>query len=323
MAEAFTWEQKKGYLTNDQLTMRFQVVAQPLMRFTQFTTIEPGFGKRNGEQMSWLQVSNLDQPGGILAEDELVWETNQGLAWNAASVNMYAGAVPFTFMVETLSEFDIKTIIRQGLTNAYAKVKDSLIEREYNQTPLRYVGTGAAAGTIYTNGTAGATNASPLNVYHLGIMVDKLKALNIPGHASAGGDYVLIGGIKALRNIKTSMQTINQYTESGYRKIVNGEVGRVDGVRIVEDRQACDNVYTPTGGGSFSPTTWSGGFSSPAYLFGSPTVRELVVIPEEIRAKEPTNYGLSHGLSWFFMGGHKIEWVGAANATIIKWDSDA
>ena len=320
MAETMTWVNQSGYLTNNQLTMRFQTVAQPLMRFRPFTTIEVGFGKRKGETLSWLQVANTDSPGGELAEDDLMWETNMALAWNSASVKFYGLAIPFTFQVKTLSEFDIRNIIRQGLLNDFAKVQDSLIERQFNATPLRYVGTGASAGTLYTNGTAAANNNIALNIYHLGVLIDALKNRNVPGYADAGGDYVLIGGVKALRNLKTSMQTVNQYTESGYKKIVDGEVGRIDGCRIVEDRQACDNVYDAAAR-TFTATSWTNGLSSPAYIFGSPTVRELIVVPEEIRAKEPTNYGLSHGLSWFYAGGHKIEWTGASNARIIKWDS--
>jgi len=320
------WTNQSGVLTNNQITKVFQKVAQPLMRFRPFTTLEPGFGKNKGETISWLQVSNIDNPGGELPENELMWETNQGLAWNSASVKFYGMSVPLSQQIQTLSEWAIKDIIRNGLLDDFVKCIEGLVERQFNATPLRYVGTGAAAGTLYTNGTAGTTNASALNIYQLGVMVDALKARNVPGHPSAGGDYVLIGGIKALRNLKSDMQDVNQYTESGYKKVVNGEVGRIDGVRIIEDRHAVDNVYDPTaagGGGSFTATSWSGGLSSPAYLFGSPTVRELVVTPEEIRAKEVTNYGLSHGLAWFYGGGFKIEWTGAANARIIKWDSDA
>ena len=42
---------------------------------------------------------------------------------------------------------------------------------------------------------------------------------------------------------------------------------------------------------------------------------------EEIRAKEITDYGRSHGLAWYFMGGWKIAWNDEPNARIIKWDS--
>lgn len=322
MAETMQWQNQSGYLTNNQLTMRFQKVAQPLMRFRPFTTIEPGFGKRKGETLSWLQVSNLDSPGGELSETDLMWETNQGLAWNSASVKFYGNSVPFTFQVQTLSEFDVKNIIRNGLLDDFAKVIDSLIERQFNATPLHYQGTSTTAGTLSTSGSASGTNNSALNFYHLSVMVDALKSRNVPGFPEAGGDYVFIGGVKCMRNIKDSMQSINTYTESGYKKIVEGEIGRVDGVRFVEDRQACDNVYDATAR-TFTATSWTNAKSSPGYLFGSPTVRELVVVPEEIRAKEPTNYGLSHGLAWFYAGGFKIEWTGAANARIVKWDSAA
>jgi len=322
MANPMTWAAQSGYLTNNQLTMQFQKVAQPLMRFRPFVTPEPAMGKNRGEKVSWLQVSNLASPGGVLNEDDLAWATKQELAWNDVSVKMYCNTVDFGFKVQTLSEFQLKDIIRQGLQDDFAKVIDSVIERQFNQTPLRYTATTASGGELKTGGAASATNNSELNLYHLGVMVDELKTRNVPGYSAADGDYVLIGGNKAIRNLKNAMQSINQYTQSGYERIANGEVGRVDGVRIIEDNQACSYVYDEDAR-TFTAISWSNAKSSPAYLFGSPTVREAIVLPEEIRAKEPSNYGLWYGLGWFFMGGYKLEWAAAANARIIKWDSAA
>jgi hypothetical protein len=74
---------------------------------------------------------------------------------------------------------------------------------------------------------------------------------------------------------------------------------------------------------TFTETTWSNAKSLPAYFFGAPTVREVVAVPMEIRAKEITDYGRSHGLAWYFLGQWGIEWTTAANSRIIKWDSDS
>ena len=58
-------------------------------------------------------------------------------------------------------------------------------------------------------------------------------------------------------------------------------------------------------------------------MFGSPTIREAVVIPEEIRMKVVTDYGRSKGMAWYFLGGHRINWEDEPNARIIKFASAA
>jgi hypothetical protein len=69
--------------------------------------------------------------------------------------------------------------------------------------------------------------------------------------------------------------------------------------------------------------SWSNSKAFPGYIFGADTVREAIVIPEELRAKNITDYGRSHGLAWYFLGGYAIEWPEHQYARIIKWDSDA
>ena len=229
-------------------------------------------------------------------------------------------SIPFSFKVSALSEFDVRDLIRQGLLDDSTKCIDGIVEREFNKTPLRAVGSAAATIVITTNSTATAVNTSALNSYHTRRMVLELKKRNVPGYAKLGGDYVFICSHEAMESMQGSIESTVQYTTQGYEKILNGEVGRWSGVRFVEDGFASRFTYDSTAR-TATAKSWTGTYSLDAYLFGSPTVREAVVVPEEIRLKVVTDYGRSHGLAWYALLGFAIEWSDEGNARVIKWDS--
>lgn len=231
-------------------------------------------------------------------------------------------SIPFSFKIEALSEFDIEAIIREGLLDDFAKVVDSMVETEFNKTPLVYIGTATDGYQLGTATTVSYTNTSALNTYHLINMVTELKKRNVPGYSGLGGDYVCIMSPACMGSFLSAVQSVNQYVETGYKMILNGEVGRIYGVRIVEDFYASYN-RVDTSARSVTTTSWTQNKSGPAYLFGSPTVREAVAVPEEIRMKVPSDYGRSKGLAWYFLGGFAIEWASAGDARIIKWASAA
>jgi hypothetical protein len=106
---------------------------------------------------------------------------------------------------------------------------------------------------------------------------------------------------------------------------MNGEIGRYENCRFVEQ------TNIPKGGAADSTTfnaftntadAWNGGFSDWIFFFGEDTVAEGVAIPDEIRAKIPTDYGRSKGVAWYGLSGFGL--VHAADqeqARIVKWDS--
>lgn len=322
MAYEGYWATHSSYLTNNKLTKAFQKAAQPLMRFRQFCAIKESFGKHQGESVNWLKVSNLSGYGGTIAETDSMPETTLPISWGTVSVQEYGLALPFTFKLEALSEFDWEQLVREGLLDDCHKVIDGVIERKFNETKLRYVGTSATAGTVTTDGTATATNTSALNSYHLRMLIKELKTRNVPGFPGLGGDYVMIAGPDTLAGFNDALEDVNQYTESGYKKLLNGEIGRYMGCRIIEDNFGCSYTYSASAR-TATAKSWSGGKSLDAYVFGSPTVREAIAVPEEIRVKVPTDYGRSKGIAWYMIAGYAIEWDAADDSRIIKWDSNA
>lgn len=314
------WVNQGSYLSNTELSKDFVKTAQPFMKFRQFVDVKSALGKRSGEAENWLKVANLGTYGGKLTETNTMHESSQAKTWGTVSMTEYGNSIPFTFKVTELSKFELKQIIRDGLTDDMAKCMDGEVERQFNQTKLRYTGLTTASGTVSTTGTATATNTSVLNTYHVRKMILELKKRNIPGYGSLKGDYVMINSVEAMENMRGALETINQYVESGRKANLNGEVGRYFGCRFIEDSFASRFVYDSTAR-TATAKSWTGGNSLDGYMFGAQTVKEAVACPEEIRAKEETDYGRSHGLAWYFLGGWALMWDTEGDSRIIKWDS--
>jgi len=173
---------------------------------------------------------------------------------------------------------------------------DDLVADQIDTTPLRVVptaGTATDAVTLTTNGTATLTNNVALGKDHIKAVVDTLKERNIPAYE--GDDYFCIAWPTTFRTLKNNLESISQYVESGFQMIRNGETGRYEGVRFVEQ------TYRAKGGAATGMGTaagaWTNGASDWAVFLGADTVAEAVAIPEEIRGKIPTDYGRSRGIA--------------------------
>ena len=244
-------------------------------------------------------------------------------------------SIPLTQKVQNLSRFDIDKILRDGLMDDMVKCLDGLAERQFNKTKLRYVGSSASTYALTTNGTTTTVATSALNTYHLRKMILELTKRNVPGWQKAGGGYTLIASHEAAEGLLGALESVYQYTEAGVSRLFAGEIGKYFDTRVVADGYASRFIYNSTARTSTSiqaasttdgyvSTAWSAAanvLSGPAYLFGSPTVMEAIAVQEEIRAKEITDYGRSHGIAWYYLGGFQLVWDDAANSRIIKWDS--
>lgn len=186
---------------------------------------------------------------------------------------------------------------------------DSAAYDQFNATPLRVVptgGTDTAALTLTTNGTATLTNNVNLGKLHIATLVDLMKERNIPAYT--GDDYYAVAHPTTWRPLMTSLESVRQYVDAGYQMIMNGEKGRYEGLRIIEQNQV-------------AKAGWTNSKSNQMHAFGADTVMEGIVIPEEMRGKIPTDYGRSMGIAWYAMNGFGIVHTLALQARIVKWDS--
>lgn len=138
------------YLSLGKLSKKFQTVAQPMLRFKQFVSTKNALGKHEGESFNWLKITDVNTIGGKLTETNTMHVTDQTLSHGTMTITEYGNSIPLTRKIETLSEFDIWQIVREGLMNDYARVQDGLIEREFNSCVLRGVGSSTATLILTT-----------------------------------------------------------------------------------------------------------------------------------------------------------------------------
>jgi N4-gp56 family major capsid protein len=335
MANEMLWTTQSGVLANTRLDKIYRRVAQPLQRFRQFVDIKSAHGKSAGEMWNWNKVDNIGTYGGILQETNTMHEANQLMLWGTGTVREYGNSIPFTLKAETLSMFDINEILRTGLVDDMSKVMDGLVEIEFASTAFKMVSTATGQYNFTTNGTHTGTNTTgTMSAYIIRNAVLELKKKNVPGFTKLGGAYAGILNVAHTSQIQADLIDVKtvQYADKGYTDVLlNGEVGKLFGMRLVEDNFATQFAYDPTGrtatskASNASGSRVTGAFTqaavhsadangADAYFFGSPTVMEGVAIPEGIRRKEITDYGRSKGIAWYFLGGWKIAWGGSTSA---------
>ncbi len=315
------WINQGTYLYSPDLDKEFQKVAQEITRFRQFTEAKRAFGKNSGETFNWPKIGNVSTVGGTLVETNTMHESDQTISWGTGTVNEIGNSIPSTLKLEALSQLDVVSAMKDALLDDAKKVIDGLIERKFNSSVLRYVGSSTTTYALTTNGTATAVNTSVLNSYHVRKMRLELEKRNVPRYNDS---YAMICSLEALESLEGAIESTFQYTESGQKKIFTGEVGQLHGVRFIKDSYASRYTYSASARTS-TAKSWTGTQSLDGYMFGKPTVVEAIAIPEGIRLKIPTDYGRSKGIAWYALLGHQIMWGDAtadqANCRIIKWDS--
>jgi N4-gp56 family major capsid protein len=321
-----------GYMWSPNLSKVLRHAVQPLVKFRQFADIKDAAvqGKKKGETFHWNVYSDVATRGAKLVETTVMPKTNFTITQGTMTVTEYGNSVDYTGKLDDLSEHPVKEVINKVIKNDAKKTFDNAAHEQFNLTPLRVVpagGTSTDAIVLTTNGTATATNNVALGKEHVKAIVDMMKERNIPPYM--GDDYMSISHPSTFRYFKNDLEGIKQYTDAGWQMIMNGEVGRYENTRFIEQ------TNIPKGGAAdsltFNPATdkadaWDNGKSSWAFFFGQDTVAEGLVVPEEMRGKIPTDFGRDMGVAWYYIGGfgivHGLQAAnGSKNARILKWDS--
>ena len=311
-----------GYMYSRQLSNVLRMAVQPLVKFRQFADVRDASqqGKKKGDIFTWDVFSDVATAGGILVETNTMPETNFTITQGTLTITEAGNSVPYSGKLDNLSKFPVMELIQKVLKNDAVKTFDRLAWTQFNQTLLRAIptaGTDTAAVTLYTNGTVTGTNSVAYNNAHAKSIVDQMKERNIPAYL--GDDYYALAWPTTLRSFKNNLETIHQYSDTGFKLIMNGEVGRYENVRYIEQT----NIAKGTGTDGITQTTWTRGVSDWIFFFGNDTVAEAIATPEEMRGKIPSDYGRSKGVAWYYLGGFGIVHTLAANCRIVKWDSAA
>lgn len=314
-----------GFMYSRQLSNVLRMAVQPLVKFRQFCDVRDASqqGKKKGDIFTWDVFSDVATAGGVLIETNTMPETNFTIVQGTLTITEAGNSVPYSGKLDNLSKFPVMELIQKVLKNDAVKSFDRLAWTQFNQTLLRAIptgGTDTAAVTLYTNGTVTGTNNVSYNNAHAKSIVDMMKERNIPAYL--GDDYYSLAWPSTLRTFKNNLETIHQYSDTGFKLIMNGEIGRYENVRYVEQT----NIAKGTGTDGITQTTWTNAKSDWIFFFGNDTVAEAVAVPEEMRGKIPTDYGRSKGVAWYYLGGFGIvhnSTSAAGNVRIVKWDSAA
>lgn len=297
-----------GNLAQAYLTKWLRYVAQPMTRFRQLCDVKEAIGTGKGDTFNYDIIANIATQGTTLTETSTMPASNFTVTKGTCVCYEFGNSIPITRLLSEMSQHEAKEIIRKTLANDMAKTIDQYIYNQVKASNLVFqqsAGTDTASVVLYTNGTGTQTNATALTYKHVINIVDAMKERNIP--AFDGEDYVAIGQPTAFSGLRQDLVAVNQYTETGYKKVLNGEIGRFGGVRFVEQTNVA----------KVSPTTAAA--MSQVVFVGGEAIVEAISVPEEIIEKEITDYKRSLGLAWYMIAGFTRAFSTAANERIAIW----
>lgn len=319
-----------GFYYSLNLSKELRMGVRATSKFRQFCDVRDAFGKvtKSGQTFTWDTVPMMTRASRALTETNTIPQGNHTVLQGTLTMNERGFSVPYTEMLESMSQFNVRNPIMKVLKYDASVDLDCLAWQQFNATPLRVAATAAADSvTLTTNSTATITNSVALSTTNFKSIVDTMKGRNIPRYT--GDDYYAIARPLGLRGIKNTLETLSQYTSAGFEMIMNGEIGRsYENVRIVEQ------TTIPVGGAAdsttFDPFTDTGdawntatpsGAADWMFVFGADTVCEAIHTEEEIRAKIPDDFGRSRGIAWYALLGYGITHTNVTQARIVKWDS--
>jgi N4-gp56 family major capsid protein len=266
-------------------------------------------------------------------------ETGFKVTQYSGKMTEYGNSANYTGKLDDLSEQPVKELIRKLLKIDVAETFDIAAWTQFNATPLKVCPTSGNSATsvdLSTTGAATSTTTISFAKTHVEPIVTVMKERGIPAYEN--GDYLGIARPSAYLKLKTDLEGIQFYTDTGLAQIKNGEIGRYRGMRFLEQTHipAGGAVASRTAGvdtlgasaAAFDPQTgtagaWNAGAGVADWMFfmGGDTVAEGVAIPEEIRGKIPDDYGRGRGIAWYALEGFGLSHPDAQNARILKWDS--
>lgn len=300
-----------GYMYSDELSSILRMEVQPQIRYRQHCDAKDAMDKGYsvGDKYHWNVYSDTQDQGGELTEGVEIPKSKFTITQGELEVTEYGLSVPYTSKLDDLSLHPVKEVIKKVLKNDASKAFDISARAQFDASPLTVASATATDSVVLeTTGTCTITNDVALGKDHVKAIVDIMKERNIPTFSA--GDYFAIGRPTTFRQLKNDLEAIHQYVDAGFRMIMNGEIGRYEGVRFVEQTNIAKT-------GNFATNDKS----DDVHFFGEDTVAEAIVCPEEMRGKIPSDFGRDKGVAWYYLGGFGLVHGDVKNARIVRWTS--
>lgn len=329
-----TWDDYSSYIHSDQVSDLLRESLRPKAKFRQFCTphngAETSTPLNRGDTFYWNVQKAPARKNRRLQEKQRMGTSTLENIQNSLTVVEMGDAIEHSKKAELLSFQDWKGIIESAHAFSAAAQFDVEAYLQFVSTPVRAAptsGTSTTSVTVTTNSATAVTNNVAMSTGHVKAISDEMKTRNMPPHMSDGRDcFFCVTDVTNLRGIKDSLEDVHKYTDTGLNYIKFGEIGRYEDICFVEQ------TMVPRGGANDSTTfdaytntadEWNNAKASWAVFFGDDPVTEAVVLPEEVRSKDPEDYGRDCGTAWLYMGGFGITHPDNENARIIKFDSAA
>lgn len=327
-----TWDANDGYIHSNQVSKLLRESLRPKGKFRQFCTLpqelESSGMLNKGATFYWNVINAPTRRNRRLAETDRITSSAMTVIQNSLTVVEMGDAIEHTLKAQLLSFQDWESLIQNGLAFSAAAQFDVEAFLQFKASPLTASPTGGTSSTsvtFTTNGTPSQTNNIALSTGHVKAIGDYMKNRNIPPDMTRDS-YMAVGRVDTFRPIKNALESIHQYTSEGLSFIKHGEIGRYEDFIFVEQ------TMIPAGGAHDSTTydaytdtadAWNNALSDWAMFFGDDPVTEAPVLPEEVRAKLPEDYGRDKGAAWYALTGFGITHPDATNARVVMWDSAA
>jgi N4-gp56 family major capsid protein len=313
---SFTWtfDAPTGTYKSHAMSSKLYEAAVEMSVFMDYVQPVDGFGRKMGETVTLVRVQNVTEPtSAVLDETVRIPEDDFDLSTTSITVQELGRAIPYQSLALDLSKYDLENPIQRKLREQMRLVLDTLVATAFKTAKIKYVPTGPTSNNIATNGTAAATAASNLNLFHVEEIRDYMfDTLLVP--PLEGGDYLGIFRTLGLRGLKrdSDWEEWHKYTDPQSK--YNGEVGRIEGVRFMETNHA--NALGKTG---------TSDVLGEGIVFGDEAVAMAETLTPELRAAIPTDFGRARAVAWYGILAFGLIWDtgNAGEAKIVHVTSDS
>lgn len=286
--QTWTFDAPTGTYKSHAMSRRLFEAALEKAVFMDFVRPIDSFGRKRGETITLTRVAELAEPTTPdLTEGVRIPEDAISLSTTAITVTEIGRAVPFTSLSDDLSRFDMTNIVQRRLRGQMRLSLDTKLATAFKTAQVKYVPTGLTSNNITTNGTPGAAASANLNVFHLEEIRDFMfDTLRVP--PLEGEDYVGIFRTLGIRGVKRDPDWEEWHKYTDPRAKFNGEVGRIESIRLLETNhaEALGKIGTSSVLGE-------------GVVFGEDSVVMAEAMTPELRAAIPKDFGREKAVAWY------------------------
>ncbi len=289
--QSWTFDAPSGVYKSHALSQRILEASIANTQFMAYVDSIEGYGKGKGETVTIPRFSNMTQPSSSrIGEFDDIPEDRVPQSVKAVTVSEFGRSIPYSSFNRDLSPLDIEAALRRALEKQMRLTLDSEAATAFKSTLTKYIPTGIAAGNFDTDGTPTNTAGSNLNYFHLEAIRDyAVDTLHMDM------DFTLLASTKAVRGLKQDPQFIEWNAPQNREAKVKGEVGIIEGVKVIEINNTA----------ALSNSKGTNGVLGEAIFFSGNPVSMAVVKQPELMVAKLDPYGRTFGIAWYGI----LEWV--------------